>query len=316
MHQEVFAEACALRLQLIDSSGRAFVDLPDQFPIDHYLAMLAPGTGVGAYGAVPEQAAVQCANVVAFAGADSLDRYHRVAMLDGIAGFPESSRTLSRPPSILRQAASEFRRMVRRVKTARPGLFVHGNDQFDKDFAICRGKLLSCGAQRVDVRSGVPRSVVAGGGPVEATRVLRFFGLHARGYRPFLAMHLDPRAPGEFSPARWDRCYPRIAEILQANPELKGVFGSSWWFDPAVGRSCARVFLFTGPPVRAWRRGLPHRTGSCAGQQRDPILQGAEGTVRSRGIHADCLPDDVAVAGRHQLCRPAARLGLGVPGPW
>lgn len=236
MHQEVFAEARALRQQLIESSDKTFLDLLDRFPIERYLDMLAPGRGFGGYGTVPAQAAAQCSTIVSRAGDESLDRYLRVAVLDGIARYPELPVPPVRPPSVLRQAAAEFRRMVRQVKTARPGFFRHGNDLFDKDLAICRGKLMPCGAQLVDVRSGVPRSVIARGGPAEATRVLRFFGLHARGYRPYLEMHLDPRALSEFSPEGWDRCYLRVAEILQANPELKGVFGSSWWFDPEVGR--------------------------------------------------------------------------------
>lgn len=236
MHQEVFAEARALRLQLIESSEKAFLDLLDRFPIARYLDMLAPGNGFGGYGTVSEQAAAQCSQLVGIAGEQGMDRYHRIAILDSIARFPDLPSPLVRPASVLRQAAVEFRRMVRQANTARPGFFLIGNDLFDKDLAICRGKLMPCGAQLVDVRSGVPRSVITRGGPAEATRVLRFFGLHARGYRPFLEMHLDPRALSEFSPEGWDRCYLRIAEILRANPELKGVFGSSWWFDPEVGR--------------------------------------------------------------------------------
>lgn len=235
MNLDVFAEARSLRQSIVDAADASFRDLLTRFPIPRYLDWLAPDTTPGGYATLPARAAEQVRALRQGHGDALLDRYHRLVLLEAIGRYGAAALPVQRPASVLRQAEAEFRRITRQVMTAREGAFLPGIDFFDKDLAICRGKLLPCGAQLVDVCSGVPRGVALRGGARQFAETLRL-GVRARGFRPWLEMHLDPRALGEFSPAGWDRCYRRIADVLAANPGLRGVFGSSWWFDPAVGR--------------------------------------------------------------------------------
>ena len=247
MNLDVFAEARGLRQSILDAADATLHELLARFPIPRYLDWLAPGAEPGDYGALPTPAAEQVRTIRENHGDALLDRYHRLVLLEAIGRYPAAALPVQRPASVLRQAEAEFRRIMRQVMTAREGAFLPGTDLFDKDLAICRGKLLPCGAQLVDICSGIPRAVAFRGSARQFADAL-WLGVRTGGFRPWLEMHLDPRALGEFSPAGWDRCYRRIADVLAANPRLRGVFGSSWWFDPAVGRLTPEIAYLRDTP--------------------------------------------------------------------
>ncbi len=247
MNFDVFAEARGLHQSILDTADAALRELLARYPIPRYLDWLTPDAEPGGYSTLPAPAAEQVQAIRRGHGDAALDRYHRLVLLEAIGRYPAAALPVQRPPSVLRQAEAEFRRITRQVMTAREGAFLPGTDLFDKDLAICRGKLLPCGAQLVDICSGIPRGVVFRGGARQFADAL-WLGVRAGGFRPWLEMHLDPRALGEFSPAGWDRCYRRIADVLAANPRLRGVFGSSWWFDPAVGRLTPEIAYLRDTP--------------------------------------------------------------------
>jgi hypothetical protein len=54
------------------------------------------------------------------------------------------------------------------------------------------------------------------------------------GFHPLYEFHTDRRHLKEFNPAGWLRFYGRAAALLRSNPEVRGVFCSTWWYDPQV----------------------------------------------------------------------------------
>jgi hypothetical protein len=116
------------------------------------------------------------------------------------------------------------------------GFFSVSNDAFLKDLALLLLKLLPCGAEYVQVQAGIPRSLLWRADIRQALRGAGFFALRTRGFRPFLALHMDVRFREEFNPDGWHRTYLRIADLLRSRPALKGVFGTAWFYDPAMVR--------------------------------------------------------------------------------
>ena len=99
---------------------------------------------------------------------------------------------------------------------------------------MCRLKLLPCESELVDLYSGVPRSILFRNGIQQFVCSTRFFLSKGSGFRPWYESHWDRRLIRSFTPQGYDQCYLHIAELLELNPEVKGMMGSSWWFDPAL----------------------------------------------------------------------------------
>lgn len=109
------------------------------------------------------------------------------------------------------------------------------NDLFAKDLAIAGLRLLPCGAEHVELHSGIPRSTALRSG------IVQFFSVGATvtlcgGFNPWMESHWDRRLIPEFTPEGYRTFYLRAARLLQMYSKLKGIIGSSWWLDPALER--------------------------------------------------------------------------------
>jgi hypothetical protein len=104
---------------------------------------------------------------------------------------------------------------------------------------ICTFRLLPVGPGLIEV-SGFSRRVLFN----ELSKIipnLWFFIFKAKGSKPFYEIHTHLANVSEFNPDGWLRCYVRIAELLQMNPEMKGFQRSSWLVDPALSEISPRL---------------------------------------------------------------------------
>ena len=200
------------------------VDLRGAWPIAHYLAFFDALPEIGPYHHVPCAARRFHAGITAQAGAAALEDYLRLAMLDLVARRDWQSDALHKAYAA---------RVLDNITSPRKGFHRHDNDLFSKDFAVCRGKLVPCGVELVDRRSGVGRRVLASGGVRRFLSAVGFFA-RAGGFRPFYELHFDRRLIGEFDADGYRRLYLRLADMLAADPEGRGIISSSWWHDPAL----------------------------------------------------------------------------------
>ncbi len=91
-----------------------------------------------------------------------------------------------------------------------------------------------CGAQLLDLRSTVPLtsvilSVYRERSPKNLIRYVRCkgFGIWFRG-------HTDVEYLDEFNEDGWDKFYLRIAELLLRRKNVRGLVGTSWFYDPQL----------------------------------------------------------------------------------
>jgi len=73
--------------------------------------------------------------------------------------------------------------------------------------------------------------------------------LGSTGARPWVELHVDSRNLREFSAEGFDRAYHRIAALLRRRPDIAGVHGASWLYDPATAEISPSLG-FIGEPVR------------------------------------------------------------------
>jgi hypothetical protein len=138
------------------------------------------------------------------------------------------------PPSLLGCYSGHVARMRRQVDEGEELYFRSDNDRFIKDLAICLYRLHPVGAELVDVRGRIPRSIFVRGGLGQALRAAYFFSVLSPGFAPYCELHMHPDAIEDFNEQGWIRTYLRVADLLEHRPALRGLFGTAWFYDPAI----------------------------------------------------------------------------------
>jgi hypothetical protein len=179
--------------------------------------------------------------------------------------------------------------------------FTLDNDIFIKDFCIASQRMIPVGAQIMH-ETGISRRAAVGAQRRDAAKAALFF-LRTRGFAPFYEIHTHYPALGEFNEEGWRKCYLRIAEVMSVNTQIKGVFGSSWFFDPVVA---------TVSPRLAYLRQIPVQHGAlsiCLGSDETSIALATKTSETRRKLYAsgEYLPTSyLLVWGRRSLLRWAS----------
>ncbi|WP_269513994.1 hypothetical protein [Brevundimonas subvibrioides] len=73
----------------------------------------------------------------------------------------------------------------------------------------------------------------------------------ARGWdRPWLETHTEGRQLVDFNEAGWDRTWATGAAICKTRPDVAGMFGSSWFFDPPLETISPRLAYLRLNPLK------------------------------------------------------------------
>src|SRR5215207_234943 len=107
--------------------------------------------------------------------------------------------------------------------------------------------MIPAGAQVLHEHGISRRNVLRGRGRETINAALFFLG--TKGFAPFYEIHTHYPALNEFNEEGWKRCYRRIADLLRVNPHVKGMAGSSWFFDPVVAQVSPRLAYLRDIPV-------------------------------------------------------------------
>jgi hypothetical protein len=240
-------EAEELRASLGVQLVEAAPTLEREFPQADYVATFDATAAIHGYRHVPAAARASSEAIARRWGTRLLETYHMSVLATLMAQPQARIERAGLTGSIVALMADAFRRIVQQIRRPEEGFWLHDNDLFAKDFALCRLKLLPCGAEHVDVSSGVPRRIVAAGGVRQCAAALRFF-LGAGGFNNWYESHWDRRLVRSFNSRAYDQCYLRLAELLERHPQMRGVMSSSWWFDPVLGSISPNLaFLRTVP---------------------------------------------------------------------
>ncbi|MBK06618.1 MAG: hypothetical protein CL920_23260 [Deltaproteobacteria bacterium] len=112
--------------------------------------------------------------------------------------------------------------------------YTKSNDKMLKDLAICTGNMYPAGAQIVEITGIGKRTFLQGSRLSQAKGLLYLTRTLKLQTDSFYQIHTDDRYLHEFSAEGFYRCYLRIADMLLLHPEIQGVWGASWFFDPQI----------------------------------------------------------------------------------
>lgn len=232
--REIVRQASTVLAELEDTIAFSYPDLLKRYPVKDYVHTLDSSDPFKGYGYAPPRIRKWCDEIEALADTNTLENYHKLVLVYLISDVENRIEDLRVPASVSELLAASFQRILAQLANAETNFYLHGNDLFSKDLALCRLKLLPCGSELIDVCSGVPRSILFRNGFQQLARGARIFLNKGGGFRPWYESHWDRRLVRSFTPQDYDQCYLRIAQLLELNPEIKGMMGSSWWFDPAL----------------------------------------------------------------------------------
>ena len=202
------------------------------------------------YNHVPKAVGDMIGAIETAAGPSAVEDYHRLVLLTLIQQFDQRATACRLPPRLRDRSIDFLAGIVRRLQKPRPGHYRLDKDNFQKDLAVARLKLWPCGAEHVDVYSGIPRRLALHSGPSQLVQAFGHICLRIGGFRPFFETHFDTRMIRDFSADGYRALYLTIAQMLEAAPDRLGVFSGSWWHDPAVAEISPNLAFLNALPLK------------------------------------------------------------------
>lgn len=200
------------------------------FPLETYQQLLTAHTQSSGYRDHGSAVVKWCEDIKKCAGDDSLGHYHRNLLVHLIVTRVACSRF---PETVQTQYFEEFERMLEELSRNPSEWYSWDEDLFCKDVAICCCRMFPAGCLKTEIHSGVPRRMFT---KVKPRELLSFSSLVLRlgGFGPFFEIHLDVRYRKKLTPEGWEYALRLVGQTLKMYPEVKGVTGASWFFDPAI----------------------------------------------------------------------------------
>lgn len=171
----------------------------------------------------------------------------KAAILQGMVDTLASEGFGKLPARVRAQQLRQFQRMAADTDEQADWLQVD-HDLFHKEFGIATLRLYVAGAQLVDPRCGIPRSIVMKGGlaslPANLAAILRLGG-----FRKYFQIHTHQFMLDAFNEEGWNECYLCCAELYPLHPDVLGMYGGSWFYDPALDTISPRLSYLRAIPM-------------------------------------------------------------------
>ena len=246
---QVSAKASKLQDQLTAVLRSQDPQILEAWPITGYIACLDKYPELAPLGYQSREVRKACDAIGGEAGDAGLELYHRTLLPALIARATSALPDRGLPEEIDLLYEENFRRIMRDIESSmeRPSLYLYPHAPFCKDLALCTLRLIPAGVEKVHA-SQLPRRMFVTGGLWGGLVALRFALLAQGGLGPYYQMHLhsqDNQAMRAFNPGGWVEFYLRIAELLRRNPLMRGLFGASWFRDPALARISPHLWDLT-----------------------------------------------------------------------
>jgi len=203
-----------------------------KYPFDKYCQLLAQKTRYSSYRHMDSKLVNYCHSLVSDYSEEALELYHRCLLLYLIVHISLDHDFLCYPDRIEDCFYLEYTRIVNELTTNPSGFYSYKNDLFCKDLAVCTHEMFPMGAFKTEV-SGIPRRIFFTEGIKQFVRLLKLFTKLGKN-KPIYEWHFDVRYRADFTPQGWDDCFRLLAEMLERNPEIIGLTGASWFFDPQI----------------------------------------------------------------------------------
>jgi hypothetical protein len=202
-------------------------------PFDRFEAAARPHVAVYKYNAPPQQAIALLGQVPEPLRSPWLC----ALLLWNIDRFEESFAASGLHREFALHYVDTFQRIIDQVE-ADPSFAIFEHDSFQKDLWLTRVVMIPAFAQVWWPHSGLSAKAVLRRGARSAAYVF----LRCGGRQPFLEGHThDPVAKSYWNEKGWREALRLAALALPGLPQARGIFGTAWFYDPAVPSISPRI---------------------------------------------------------------------------
>jgi len=177
------------------------------------------------------------------------------ALLNGIQHTLASDRFESLPGRVRNHQLVQYRRILESTQPADDWLDL-SLDTYHKEFGLASLRLYAAAAQLIDPRCGLPRSLLFRGGLAGVPKAVHAMWMLG-GFSPYFQIHTHTAYLAEFNEEGWNECYRTCVELYAVHPEILGMFGASWFYDPVIQEISPRLAYLSEIPLRGGARRLP-----------------------------------------------------------
>lgn len=206
--------------------------LPEGVSVARFIADYGKVGDMVHYVTVPDAAAEAVRQVEAAHGADGAKTFLRAALAQGAADLLESGRLDALPPRIVHYHVKHMGRIAGATAANADWMNIDG-DLFHKDFGLITLRLFAAAAQLLDIRCGIPRSILFTEGALASVKKGQAI-MSMGGFKPYVQIHTHLSDLDDFNEEGWNECYRCCAELYEKMPQLLGMFGASWFYDPVL----------------------------------------------------------------------------------
>ena len=155
---------------------------------------------------------------------------------------------LQLPADVLERVPAALERLHAFLGEPRGG-YEPGDEYFLRDVRFAAGWTVPCGSEVVDLRARL--SLRASSRVAFRSRApgLALRRLAPGGPDPWFAPHTETRYLAEFNEAGWETTYRNVASLLRRHPEVVGIAGYSWFYDPELEAISPRLAYLRRRPL-------------------------------------------------------------------
>lgn len=204
-------------------------------------------------------------------------------ILTGMKRTVESNRWSSLPIRVLVGQLKYFHWMASEITGTEEWLDLD-SDTFQKEIGAAMLHLYVCGSQMVEYRSGLPRKLLLTDGLRKSISNALYF-TRIGGFKPFFQIHMHVHLRSHFNYIGRKECYHCCAELYAIHPEILGMFGGSWFYDPCVRIISPHLSYLQDEPISGGARLF--RWGPTEDCGHDALLTSAtRRNLAERGLYA------------------------------
>jgi hypothetical protein len=164
------------------------------------------------------------------------------------------------PDSILELIPERLDRLSAYLNRGLDCIYGPRGDDYLKDLKFVLLLSVPCGSSDLDLVSRVPFSSAIASTYRSGDLLTPFRYLSSRGYGTWLRVHTDSRYLSQFNEAGREMCYKRVADLLLRRTHVRGLAGTSWYYDPKVQDISPHLAYLHDIPTRRGAFLLRHGT--------------------------------------------------------
>lgn len=201
------------------------------------------------YNQLPDPILLKFEKIQKTLGLNSLVVFKKLLMLELMGVTLKKNGNLKLTDELKELQLIEFSRIIETMDATNDLFYLNNGDLFLKDLSLCSQKMIFAKAQLLEVYvKKSPRMFLYGNILTKLKNTLKFIK-EFRGRGPYLEIHTSEKHLDHFNEVGWRETYRLSADLIKINPDIKGIIGASWFYDPSLSNISPRLEYLRKEPI-------------------------------------------------------------------